>query len=197
MVTVKLARIAFLAALSSISALSQSVPSKRPQITAIDHVAFYSTQPRATEHLYTQIIGLPSATPLEPNQTQRFVVGNQWIGYSPAPDASANSRMDHVAFRTDDVEALRLRLASAGVGVPQKTQDLSDGGHSFLIRDPEGNRIEFVQPPKSDRLAASLASLSGSGGCKARGKPESAALTRVVVSSGGPSPLSMATSASA
>ena len=119
MVTVKLARTAFLAALSSISALSQSVPSKRPPITGIDHVAFYSTQPDANQHLYMHIIRLPSTTPVEPNQTQRFVVGNQWIGYSPAPDESADSRMDHVAFRTDDVEALRLRLASAGVDVPQ------------------------------------------------------------------------------
>ncbi len=134
----------FLVALSSCAG-AQSAAAKRPKITGIDHVAFYTTAPDANRHLYTVILGLPSAEPIETGETQRFMVGTQWVAYSPPPDAKATDRMDHTAFTTDDVAALRGYLADHGVSASATLQTRPDGSRSFEVLDPEGHRIEFVQ----------------------------------------------------
>ena len=70
-------------------ASAQKLP-KRPKITGIDHVSFYTTDQDKNQKLYVTVLGLQSSTaasPLEPGQVQRFMVGKQWVGYSPAPDA--------------------------------------------------------------------------------------------------------------
>ena len=46
------------------------------------------------------------------------MVGKQWVGYSTAPDPNATDRMDHVAFTTDNIVALREYLIANGVKVP-------------------------------------------------------------------------------
>jgi catechol 2,3-dioxygenase-like lactoylglutathione lyase family enzyme len=138
----KHAAIAVMLALAS-SAFGQ-IPN-RPKITGIDHVDFYTTSPEATEHFYTETLGLSTIDPLEPGQIQRYVVGMQWVGYSPAPDPAAKNRMDHVALRTTDCEALRHYLAAQGVQVPASLTHLKNGSPSFVVNDPEGHRIEFVQ----------------------------------------------------
>jgi catechol 2,3-dioxygenase-like lactoylglutathione lyase family enzyme len=127
------------------SALAQTPAPARPKITGIDHVAFYTTSPEANRHLYGDALGLSSAPPVEPGQMTRFMVGAQWVGYSPAPDAKATNRMDHVALRTDDCAALRVYLAANGISVPKSVKKSKDGGRSFVIKDPEGHVIEFVE----------------------------------------------------
>ncbi|HEX7893450.1 MAG TPA: VOC family protein, partial [Terriglobales bacterium] len=119
---------------------------KRPKITGIDHVVFYTTSPDANRHLYAVVLGLSAASPVEPGQTERFMAGSQWVGYSPAPDPKVTNRMDHVAFRTTDCEGMRKYLAAKGVSVPAAVATLGDGSLSITVKDPEGNRIEFVQP---------------------------------------------------
>jgi len=132
--------------LSMTSALAQQPAGKRPKITGIDHVAFYTTSPNANLEKYVTALGLASTLPLEPGQTQRFMVGSQWIGYSPAPDPKVTNRMDHVALRTDDCEAMRAYLGANGVKVPDSVTKGKDGSVSVMVKDPEGNSIEFVQP---------------------------------------------------
>jgi catechol 2,3-dioxygenase-like lactoylglutathione lyase family enzyme len=124
----------------------------RPKITGIDHVDFYTTSAEANTRLYRTVLGLGIAAPTEPGQTQRFIVGEQWVGYSPAPEATATDRMDHIAFTTDDCAALRNYLASKGIKVPDCTGHLQDGSSSFTVKDPEGRRVEFVERPKSPLL---------------------------------------------
>jgi catechol 2,3-dioxygenase-like lactoylglutathione lyase family enzyme len=136
-------------ALLALTATFAHAADNRPKITGIDHVAFYTTSAEANEHLYTIALGLQSVPPLEPGQTQRFMVGSQWVGYSPTPDAQATNRMDHLAFRTDDCEALRLYLAAKGIKVPDSVSKLKEGSLSFMVKDPEGNAIEFVQPSRA------------------------------------------------
>jgi catechol 2,3-dioxygenase-like lactoylglutathione lyase family enzyme len=118
----------------------------RPKITGIDHVDFYTTAPEGNEHLYTTVLGLAKVPPEEPGQTQRYMLGTQWVGYSTAPDPQSHNRMNHVAFRTENCEGLRQYLSSQGVGVPASLTKLKDGSATFSVKDPEGNTIEFVQP---------------------------------------------------
>ena len=118
---------------------------KRPKITGIDHVDFYTASPEANNEFYTRTLGLASVVPLEPRQTQRFVVGNQFVGYSPAPDPRAKGRMDHVAFNTDNAAALRAYLIAKGIKVTDGYEILSTSSRTFYIKDPESHTIEFAQ----------------------------------------------------
>jgi len=134
-----------------ICAYAQQAP-KRPKITGIDHVDFYTTDAAANEKLYMSVLGLSRTDPIEPGQTQRFMVGTQWVGYSPAPDPKKTDRMDHVAFRTDDCEALRGYLGAKGVRVPDECRASKDGGHSLTVQDPEHHEIEFRQEVRLLRM---------------------------------------------
>ena len=122
---------------------------KRPKITGIDHVDFYTTSPEENEQFYVRTLSLASVLPLEPGQTQRFVVGDQFVGYSPAPDARARNRMDHVAFNTDNAAALRAYLIAKGTEVTDGYEMLSTHSRTFQVKDPEGHTIEFVQRANS------------------------------------------------
>ena len=129
-------------------AVAQS-PAARPRITAIDHVAFYTTAPDAVKHLYTDILGLSSAAPVEKGETVRYMSGRQWVGYSPAPDPKSTDRMDHVAFTTDNIGALRRYLIEKGIK-PGQIEGRSDHSLSLMVKDPEGHSIEFVERGRDD-----------------------------------------------
>ncbi len=117
----------------------------RPAITGIDHVSFYTTAPEQLAVLYSKRLGLSSGAPLEPRQNARYLVGRQWIGYSPAPAANEVNRLDHIAFATSSVDALQRYLVARGIAVTQPIQRAPDGSRSFAVRDFEGYTIEFVE----------------------------------------------------
>jgi catechol 2,3-dioxygenase-like lactoylglutathione lyase family enzyme len=141
-----------LVALIASGAYAQAPGVSRPKITGIDHVAFYTTDADSNVALYRNVLGLVSTDPVEPGQTHIFVIGTQWVGYSPAPDPKATDRMDRIAFRTDDCDALRSYLAANGVRVPDACASLKNGSHSFVVKDPEGHKVEFAEPAKLSRV---------------------------------------------
>ena len=120
----------------------------RPKITGIDHVMFYTTDAEGVAQLYHTELGLAGATPLEPGENLRYTVGRQWVEYRPAPDPQSLNRMDHVAFATDNIAALKLYLSKQGVTVPKAVKSWPDGSRSFRVQDPEGHAIEFVERTK-------------------------------------------------
>ena len=137
--------------------LGQAV--QRPHILGIDHVAFYTTAPEGVKNLYGDILGLAAASPVESGSTARYMVGPQWVGYSPAPDPKATDRMDHVAFATDNIAGFRRYLVAMGVKVPQ-IQGRSDHSLFFVVEDPEGHRIEFVENSKADAAPPAASAVS-------------------------------------
>jgi len=124
-------------------------PTARPRITGIDHVSFYTTAPDGMKKLYGGVLGLASADPIENGSITRFIIGMQWVGYSPAPDPKSTDRMDHVAFATDNIVALRRYLTEKGIKASQ-IQGRSDHSLSIEVSDPEGRRIEFVERGKNE-----------------------------------------------
>lgn len=127
-----------------LSASAQSRPAERPHILGIDHVSFYTTSPDGVKSLYSGTLGLASAAPLESGGIARYMVGKQWVGFSNATDPSSANRMDHVAFTTDNVTALREYLIANGVKVPA-IEGRPDHSLSFMLLDPENHRVEFVE----------------------------------------------------
>ena len=70
-----------------------------------------------------------------------FGVGNRQLHLGIEADFRP-AKKAHVAIRTDDLSALRLRLANAGYEIRFDTP--VDGRGRFFTADPFGNRIEFV-----------------------------------------------------
>ena len=128
---------------------AQAQTPQRPHILGIDHVSFYTTHPDGVKKLYGDVLGLASVSPIEPGGTLRYLVGTQWVGYSPAPDPNSTDRMDHVALLTDNITALRKYLIAQGIKVPQ-IQGQSDHSLFFVVNDPEGHKIEFVERDKGE-----------------------------------------------
>jgi catechol 2,3-dioxygenase-like lactoylglutathione lyase family enzyme len=58
-------------------------------------------------------------------------------------DERMASRRAHVAYLVDDLEAWRARVAAAGF--PVKNGEDIPGHRRFELRDPFGNRVEFLQ----------------------------------------------------
>src|SRR4051795_11786563 len=146
----KTVSVLFISTILSTVSFAQSAP--RPRITGIDHVAFYTTNPDGVKKLYSDILGLTAAAPIESGETTRYMSGKQWIGYSPAPDPKATDRMDHVAFTTDNIIALRRYLTERGLKA-SKIEGKSDHSLSFMTTAPEGHKIEFVERGKGDAPA--------------------------------------------
>jgi hypothetical protein len=59
--------------------------------------------------------------------------------------AFAQRRLSHVAFETDNIQQLRDYLAGKGVKVPATLKTGGDGNISFMIDEPGGHKVEFVE----------------------------------------------------
>ena len=90
---------------------------------------------------------------IESGETTRYMSGKQWVGYSAAPDPKATDRMDHVAFTTDNIAGLRRYLTQKGLK-PGQIQGRSDHSLSFVVDDPEGHHVEFVERAKDETVPA-------------------------------------------
>ncbi len=154
----KIPTLALVLAAFATSAFPQT-PAARPRITGIDHVSFYTTAPDGVKKLYGDVLGFASAAPVEAGGTVRYMVGTQWVGYSAAPDPKATDRMDHVAFTTDNIVALRRYLNEKGIKASQ-IQGRSDHSLSFTVDDPEGHHIEFVERGKGEAAPVAASAVS-------------------------------------
>jgi catechol 2,3-dioxygenase-like lactoylglutathione lyase family enzyme len=137
----------------AVCGLSQTSAGGRPRILGIDHVSFYTTQPDGVKELYSGTLGLTSAAPVEAGGLARYMVGEQWVGFSAAPDPKATDRLDHVAFTTDNIVALRQYLMAKSVKV-SAIESHANHSLSFSVADPEGHRVEFVERGKAEARAA-------------------------------------------
>jgi len=137
---------AFLAVVSGIAALAQSSPA-RPAITGISHIAIYTSDPDAADHYYRDMIGAARLRDPE-NQTgvDYGLSPTQYIEVLRLPPGSGINRLDHIAFNTTDANGLRKYLIARGWKTPQNAIREFDGTLRFEVLDPEGNRVEFVQP---------------------------------------------------
>jgi catechol 2,3-dioxygenase-like lactoylglutathione lyase family enzyme len=136
-------------ALAGVSNVHAQSPSSRPLITGVSHLSVYTTDAAKTESFYVHDLGgVKRADPENPAGVRYYFSAVQFVEVLPLPtgDTSFN-RMDHVAFNTVSAEKLRQYLSAHGVTVPAQVENGSDGSHWFNVEDPEGNKIQFVQPP--------------------------------------------------
>jgi catechol 2,3-dioxygenase-like lactoylglutathione lyase family enzyme len=128
----------------------------RPAITGISHVGLDEDDAAAATKLYTGLVGWPSAPGVEHTDGLRFLVNSkQYIEIFPTHGNLQQPELDHIAFETADAAALMRYLRSKGVSVPERLTLDRDGRKRFMVVDPEGNRVEFVQSPGHGKPVAS------------------------------------------
>jgi catechol 2,3-dioxygenase-like lactoylglutathione lyase family enzyme len=123
----------------------------RPPIVSVSHLAVYAADPAKSEMFYTHDLGaVKGPDPENPKGARYYFSPVQFVEVLPLPPgASSINRLDHAAFNTPDAEAMRAYLASKGVATPAKVEKSDDGSRWFDVIDPEGAKIQFVQPPAS------------------------------------------------
>ncbi len=120
----------------------------RPPILGISHMAVYTSDPAKAEQFYAHDVGLKKGVDPERSDGVRYYVNEeQFIEVLPMPADAGVNRLDHIAYITASAEKMRLYLGAKGVTVPDAVKHGSDSSAWFDVRDPEDNKVEFVQPP--------------------------------------------------
>lgn len=114
-------------------------PPQRPKITGIAHVAVYVNDTGRAAHFYQDILGYAKV------DTNVFDVNpHQAVEIEQAPKGTED-RIAHIAFATDNAEAMRAYLQSKGVKVPDHVSDGRNASRWFSLTDPAGQGIEFIE----------------------------------------------------
>jgi catechol 2,3-dioxygenase-like lactoylglutathione lyase family enzyme len=69
----------------------------------------------------------------------------QYIEVTQTLANESDDKLIQIGFETKDARKLRDYLAGKGVAVPAKAAKDTDGNYSFVVKDPEGHNIEFVE----------------------------------------------------
>ena len=135
--------------LASVVAQGQSAV-KRPAITGISHLTLYADDFGASKVFYAGLLGWKAVPGDGPAASGiRFYANHlQYVELVSPPMKGQDNRLDGVAFLTANAEQLRAYLGENGVGVPASVTVEKNGDRSFTVRDPEGNKVGFVQAGK-------------------------------------------------
>jgi catechol 2,3-dioxygenase-like lactoylglutathione lyase family enzyme len=127
----------------------------RPPLTSVSHLAIYAADIAKTDRFYTHDLGATKRPdPENPAGVRYYFNPIQFVEVLPLPADAGLLRMDHAAFNTADAEGMRAYLGAHGVTVPAHVTSGSDGSRWFQVSDPEGTRLEFVQPPARPQAVA-------------------------------------------
>jgi catechol 2,3-dioxygenase-like lactoylglutathione lyase family enzyme len=134
--------------LLSVGVLSAETP-QRPRITGIAHISLFSHDCAKTRSFYSDFLGFQEPYTLKNSDGSLSMMffkinDRQYIEIAPELQAETD-RLSHISLETDDVEALRIYLASKGVKVPNQAHRGRLGNLSFDITDPAGHRVEMTQ----------------------------------------------------
>lgn len=121
----------------------------RPPIVGLAHVGFYVSNIDSAEAFYGHALGFAHFSLDKPSGGLMLnyykVNDHQYIEIYPGLKGDEMDRLSHVAFETSDAKGMRDYLDTKGVKVPEHLKPGLDGNLSFMVDDPEGRRIEFVQ----------------------------------------------------
>src|ERR1035437_1010260 len=139
------------------AALAQQ-PATRPAITGISHLTLFADDIAKSRQFYTSLRGWEPVPANGANPGIRFYANHvQYVELVSPPSQGLADRLDSVGFSTSDAEALRKFLGANGVVVPDAVTVEKNGDRSFLVHDPEGNKVAFVQqgdrPPAMPKSA--------------------------------------------
>jgi len=122
----------------------------RPAITGVAGISIKTKDMTAARTFYSTVLGLDEAfTTKNPAGGADFVTfkinERQYVNVSPDLASETDSRLWYVSYETSDARAIRDYLAAKGVVVPAAVVPDAEGNLSFLVKDPEGQQVQFIQ----------------------------------------------------
>jgi catechol 2,3-dioxygenase-like lactoylglutathione lyase family enzyme len=122
----------------------------RPAIVGIAHIALKVDNLAAARKFYEETLGFQEmVTDDKPagglTPTYIKVNDHQYIELFANLSSPTEDRLSHIAFETTDAQALRSYLAASGAAVPATLSPGPDGNLSFMVKDPDGHSVEFVE----------------------------------------------------
>jgi catechol 2,3-dioxygenase-like lactoylglutathione lyase family enzyme len=134
---------------------------KRPAITGVSHMSVYASDPAASDHFYSVILGASKGVdPQDAHGVRYYFSPTQFVEVLPLPAEHGISRMARVSYSTVDAAGLRAYLVAHGVSGAGEVQTGSDESHWFETKDPEGNEVEFFQVGRLPKLPADAKPIS-------------------------------------
>lgn len=122
---------------------------QRPPIVGLAHVGLFVSDINKANEFYGHVLGFAHFSLDKPTGGLMLnyykVNDHQYVEIYPGLKGDAQDRLSHVAFETTDARKLRDYLASKRIQVPASLKPGLDKNLSFMVDDPEGRRIEFVQ----------------------------------------------------
>ncbi len=147
--TITLAAVAVMGCFVARKDLAAPATVERPPIIGLAHVGLFVSDIVKADEFYGHVLGLAHFSLDKPTDGLMLnyykVNDHQYIEIYPGLKGDSQDRLSHVAFETTDARKLRDYLASKGIKVPASLKPGLDKNLSFMIDDPEGRRIEFVQ----------------------------------------------------
>ena len=137
-------------AVSGIMPLTAASPA-RPPIANIANFVVKTDNLDEARRFYTGVLGYEEVFRHKravsgPAELSVFKVNeHQYIEVSPTLQNPSDDKLIQIGYATADARKLRDYLAAHGVAVPSRVTKDSDGNYSFILKDPEGHTIEFVQ----------------------------------------------------
>ncbi|HEY3836162.1 MAG TPA: VOC family protein [Bryobacteraceae bacterium] len=136
---------------STILTLTAAVPVSRPPITNIANFVVKTDSLDEARKFYSGVLGYD-----EVFRHKRAITGgaqvsvfkvndHQYIEVVPTLERESDDKLVQVGFETRDARKLRDYLAAKSVEVPARVTQDSDGNYSFVVQDPQGHSIEFVE----------------------------------------------------
>lgn len=125
-----------------------------PKPIGIRHVALRVADLEAVEAFYVGVLGM--SVEWRPDRDNVYLAGwsDNLALHRGAADAAflerGGDRLDHFGValaRPEDVDAWAAHLMSRGAVLDAPPRTHRDGARSFYVKDPEGNRIQFIYHP--------------------------------------------------
>ena len=144
-----------------VASLATLAQQPRPPITGISHMCVYAHDMAASDNFYGHILGATKAPdPQDPAGTRYYFSPTQFVEVLPLPADHTISRMACVAYTTPDAAALHGYLAAHNVAHLSELRTSADGARWFDTQDPEGNKVQFLQPSHAHTVAITTLPIS-------------------------------------
>jgi lactoylglutathione lyase len=139
-----------LAAALAPCAVAQPSAVKRPPIVGVAHIGLKTNDMAAARSFYGHDLGFQEAFTVDKPAgglmlTSFKVNDHQYIEVFPELKGEAEDRLSHICFETTNARQLRDYLARSGVKVPDSLKPDPDGNYSFMVADPDGHNVEFME----------------------------------------------------
>ncbi len=122
-------------------------------IKGIAHLAFNVADMQKSLEFYCKVLGFEKAFEIRDDD------GNKWIEYIkvrksqfielfyyPKPGEQPEvSSYSHLCLEVDDIQEIAARIKAAGLTLDVEPVQGKDLNYQCWARDPDGNRIEFMQ----------------------------------------------------